>query len=185
MKSKFTFFLLLAAVFIFAFRPAPVGEQFPPLHGETLNGKSVDVPGETNGKFTLLGMAYSKKAEEDLMTWTEPMFNHFLFEGTNMFGESAPDVNLYIIPMFTGAKAAVEGKAKKIMMEQIDPKFHDHVLVYHGSNHDYKAKLHTDHKENPYFFLLDPSGKIIYKTEGAYSSDKLAKIDALMGDDDF
>ena len=40
---------------------------FPPLVGETLTGQAVEVPIQRDAKPTIIGLAYSKKAEDDGM----------------------------------------------------------------------------------------------------------------------
>ena len=41
-------------------------------------GKLVDLPNDTKGKYTLLGLAFSKKSEDDLNTWVEPVYWKFI-----------------------------------------------------------------------------------------------------------
>ena len=56
------------------------GKIFPALEAETVEDKKVKLPLDTKGKYTLLGLAYSKKSEEDLNSWFQPVFEKFLEE---------------------------------------------------------------------------------------------------------
>ncbi len=183
MRSLQIILVIFTSAILFSFEPA--GPQpFPNLHGITLLNKELDIPKDIKGNYSLLGLAYSKKAEEDLLTWAEPIFNNYIYHNENsLFPDEKKDVNVYLIPMFTGAKAAVEQKAKKTMKAKIDQKFHDHILVYHGSNHEYKAKLGVKEKDVPYFFVLDREGNVVYKTTGAFNSKKLDAIDEIIYSD--
>ena len=81
---------------------AQVGKQFPDLSAETVDDDPIVLPNDTKGKYTLLGLAYSKKSEGDLNTWFNPVFNKFIKKSTGVFGAFSYDVNVYFVPMFTG-----------------------------------------------------------------------------------
>lgn len=157
-----------------------VGMAYPDLEGETVEDLKVSIPVDTKGKYTLLGMAYSKKSEDDLNTWFQPVYTKFISEGGGLFSSFTYDVNVYFIPMFTGIKAAGVGAAKKKAVEKIDPKLHPHIIFYKGDLKTYKKALDFERKDVPYFFVLDKEGKIIYATSGAYSEDKMDEIEALL-----
>ena len=139
----------------------------------------VTLPGDANGKYTLVGLAYSKKSEGDLDTWLQPVYNTFIHkpEGKTLFGSFAYDVNVYFIPMFTGVKAAAAGTAKKKAAEGVDEKLHGYLLFFKGKLKPYKESLGFEKKDVPYFFVLDPEGKIVYATSGRYSEQKMDDIE--------
>jgi hypothetical protein len=41
----------------------------------------------------------------------------------------------------------------------------------------YKEALDFEKKDIPYFFVVDPEGKIVYATSGKYSEAKMAAIE--------
>jgi predicted transcriptional regulator len=41
-----------------------------------------------------------------------------------------------------------------------------------------------DQKDIPYIFVLDKDGKIIYQTSGAYSDEKIEKMDELVAEEE-
>ncbi|HNR73963.1 MAG TPA: hypothetical protein PKM03_07045, partial [Cyclobacteriaceae bacterium] len=73
---------LLVLVFLFAFgslsHAQVIGKQFPDMEAETVEDKKVNLPADTKGKYTLLGLAYSKKSEDELNTWFSPIYNKFV-----------------------------------------------------------------------------------------------------------
>src|SRR5688572_14947716 len=78
------------------------GKVFPDLSGETFAGKTVNLPKDTKGKMTVIGVCFSKAAEEDLKTWLNPMYNTFVVKkDTSDFFSAAInyDANFYFIPM--------------------------------------------------------------------------------------
>ncbi|MEJ2004493.1 MAG: hypothetical protein P8X57_05905, partial [Cyclobacteriaceae bacterium] len=149
------------------------GKSFPDMEAETIEDQVVSLPTDTQGKFTLLGLAYSKKSEDDLNTWFEPVYFKFIAENQGLFASFGYDVNVFFIPMFTGVKAAAAGSAKKKAAENIDPRLLPHVLFYKGDLKTYKDALAFEKRDVPYFFVLDQSGKIVYATSGAYSDSKM------------
>ncbi|MFN6943440.1 MAG: hypothetical protein ACK4ND_00725 [Cytophagaceae bacterium] len=177
-KSSINFVLLLLLSFT---NLAQVNKDFPEIEGTTLNDSIVNIPKDTKGKYTLVGMAYSKKAEDDLNTWFEPVYRTFIHKSDkpSLFAVNY-DINLYFIPMFTGANKAVAGKATKKMKDGIDKKLQPYVLVFSGKMEDYKSVLNLGQKDVPYFFVLDKNGKIIYATSGKFTEDKLEQIEELI-----
>jgi ATP10 protein len=153
-----------------------VGKQFPEMIAETVDDKKVNLPLEVGGKYTLLGLAYSKKSEDELNTWFSPIFNKFIRKPEGMMAGMGYDVNVYFVPMFTGINAAATGTAKKKAIKNVDPQLLPYILFYKGELKKYKEALDFEKRDIPYFFVLDQAGKIVYATSGAFSE---AKMDAL------
>jgi len=154
-----------------------VGKMFPEMVAETVEDKKVTLPKETKGKYTLLGLAFSKKSEEELNTWFSPVFNKFIQKTSGLMGGFGYDVNVYFIPMFTGINSAATGTAKKKAAKNIDPQLLPYILFYKGEMKPYKESLEFEKKDIPYFFVLDPKGKIVFATSGKYSDDKMDEIE--------
>lgn len=164
---------------------AQVGEMFPDMPAETVEDVVVEIPADTNGKYTLLGLAYSKKSEGDLQGWYSPVYNKFIpkKEGEGgLFAGFGYDVNVYFIPMFTGVKAAAEGTAKRKAIDNIDERLLPHILFYKGQLDPYKEKLDFEKKDIPYFFVLDAEGKIVHATSGKFTESKLDLIEEAIED---
>lgn len=156
------------------------GKIFPSISGETAVDKKVTIPTDTKGKFTLIGMAYSKAAEDELKTWYQPVYSTFIEKPKpGLFNESY-DVNLYFIPMFTGLNQAATEVAKKKAKQGIDSKLLPYIVFYKGELKQYKEQLEFEKKDTPYFFVLDQDGKIVFATSGKYSDDKLEKIEEVL-----
>jgi hypothetical protein len=162
-----------------------VGKQFPAMNTSTADGKVVDLPVDTKGKYTLLGLAFSKKSEDDLNTWMEPVFWKFIDkpEGKidQLFGNyNNYDVNAFFVPMFTGIKTAATKAAKKQALKKMDPRLIPSILFYKGQLKPYKEALDFQQKDIPYFFVLDKTGKIVYATSGRYTDEKMEKVEQIV-----
>ena len=154
-----------------------VGRIFPPMTAETVEDKKIDLPANAKGKYTLIGLAYSKKSEEELNSWFQPVFAKFIQKTNGLFSGFSYDVNVYFVPMFTGVNAAATGTAKRTALKNIDPQLLPYVLFYRGELKSYKDALDFEKKDIPYFFVLDPEGKIVYATSGKYSEAKMEAIE--------
>jgi hypothetical protein len=177
---KHAFVLLLLLVTAFAIKAQVVGKDFPALEAETVEDKKVNLPEESKGKYTLLGMAYSKKSEDELNSWFQPIFEKFIQKNKGLFEGFAYDVNVYFIPMFTGVNAAATGTAKRKAIKNVDPQLLPYILFYKGELKTYKEALDFEKKDIPYFFVLDTEGKIIYATSGESSTKKLQEIEDVL-----
>ena len=176
MKTSLTLFTMLVAALSFT-ASAQVGNTFPYLEGESLTKTFVNIPEDVKGKHTLIGLAYTKKSEQDLKSWFKPTYETFLKspEEAGLF-DITYDINCYFIPMFSGAKRAAYGKVMKKMKEGLDRKLQPHVLFYKGNIKEYKEALNFQGKDIPYFFVLDPEGKIVYATSGRYTTKKMQEV---------
>lgn len=157
-----------------------VGKVFPDMEAETVEDKKVKLPQDVKGKYTLLGLAYSKKSEDDLNSWFQPVFEKFVQKTTGLMAGFGYDVNVYFVPMFTGVNAAATGTAKRKAIKNIDPQLLPYMLFYKGELKPYKEALDFEKKDIPYFFVLDANGKIIYATSGRYTDDKMDKIETVL-----
>lgn len=174
MKKRIILPMTLLAIVFFSFRRVGVvGTMFPDLAGVTLSDKQVSLPNDTKGKSTIIAIAYSEDAEQELKTWTDPAYDKFIAKNELM----PYDVNLYFVPIFSGAKAALADAAKNKFKNEVDKELHPYVLIYRGDLDKYKSALQMDRKNSPYIFVLDKDGKIVYSTSGIYTEEKMDAIE--------
>ena len=175
MKKLLTLLVFLAGIQIT--HAQVIGNLFPDMQAETVDDKKINLPADTKGKYTLLGLAYSKKSEDELNTWFSPVYNKFIKKATGMMAGMGYDVNVYFVPMFTGVNAAATGTAKKKALKNVDPLLLPYILFYKGELKTYKEALDFEKKDIPYFFVLDAEGKIVYATSGRFSEAKLGELE--------
>ncbi len=183
--KKILYILSLSLSITFCANAQVVNTKFPALEAETIEDKVVRLPEDVRGRITLVGMAYSKKSEKDLTTWMNPVFNTFLKQKMNnssLFASFSYDIDVYLIPMFTGVNAAAKGIAKRKAAEGLDSRLLPYILFYQGKLKPYKEALDFEKRDIPYFFLLDQQGKVIYATSGAYSDKKMEAIEDAISD---
>jgi hypothetical protein len=178
MKTVIVAFVLLVGSYQLSAQV--IGKQFPDMEAETVEDLKVLLPQSTKGKYTLLGLAYSKKSEDELNSWFSPVFNKFIQKTKGILAGFEYDVNVYFVPMFTGVNAAATGTAKKKALKNIDPQLLPYILFYKGELKSYKEALDFEKRDIPYFFVLDKDGKIIFATSGAYNEDKMDQVEEVI-----
>lgn len=174
---KLTLLTSLFTIYSFLLQ-AQEGELFPSIEVVDLNEESLVIPEDTKGKFTLVGVAFSEDAQDDLYSWSQPVFSKFMDE--NNLSSLVYDPNVKLILMFTGANQVIYKKAKKKIQEGTDESLKDNVVLYKGKMEDYRDKLAMKNRKKPYFFVLDRDGKIIYTADGSYDESVLDEVGNLI-----
>lgn len=172
-----TVLLVLFASIAITSQAQVIGKMFPSMEAENVEDKKVILPDAAKGKYTLIGLAYSKKSEDELNSWFQPVFEKFIQKTSGVLASFSYDVNVYFVPMFTGINAAATGTAKRKAIKNIDPQLLPYVLFYKGELKSYKEALDFEKKDIPYFFVLDETGKILFATSGKYTPAKMSQVE--------
>ncbi len=172
--------VLFSCLLVYQMHAQVIGKMFPDMEAETVEDKKVKLPDAAKGKYTLLGLAYSKKSEDELNSWFQPVFEKFIQKTNGLLAGFGYDVNVYFVPMFTGINAAATGTAKRKALKNIDPQLLPYVLFYKGELKPYKEALDFEKKDIPYFFVLDATGKIVFATSGRYTEAKMDQVEEVM-----
>ncbi|HRH65853.1 MAG TPA: hypothetical protein PLU53_06115 [Bacteroidia bacterium] len=151
------------------------GQSVPVFKGTTADNKPMEIPTGVTGSYTLLCFASSPQSQTDLETWLEPVYNHYIAKTGIM--DAAYDVNVFFIPVFKGANATMKSALKKKFRENAQADLWGHILFCDNDLSAVEEKLNMSKGNVPYFFLLDKSGQIVFRTSGAYSEEKFDAMD--------
>ncbi|MCC6600960.1 MAG: hypothetical protein IT223_09840 [Crocinitomicaceae bacterium] len=173
------FFPLVISVALHLQGIAQKGTPFPDLTGETLENKTLSIPSDTRGKMTLVGMAFSKKSEEALKSWYQPVYDKFIAK-LGMF-DGDYDIRVLFVPMYIGLKQTAYQSTLKELRQTHRQDLFPYILFYKGELEPYGSKLGLSDKSLPYFFLLDENGRVLYATSGFYNDQKMEEIEELIG----
>ena len=174
--------IILTSIFAASVSIAQAQTLFPSMDCSSLDGKKINLPKDNNGKTTVLGMAFSQKAEKELSTWFQPAYSNFIErpDANAIIPMDSYDVNCYFVPVFSGVLQAAAGKAEKKMKEGLDKSLQSNVLVFKGKADEIKGTLKIDKTDSPWFFVIDATGKVLYTTSGAFSESKLEEIEKIL-----
>jgi len=153
------------------------GKVIPMLKGRTLSGQEITIPMPGDDKRTVLGLAFSPKAEADLKTWMQPAYDEFLTKPEGVFGAADSfDGHIYFIAMAGNVAGGVmEQKAKN----KVDAELQPHIVIYKGDSAPWLKALDVKDKSVPYFLVLNEQGEVLFVTSGAYTEEKMEKISSL------
>lgn len=192
-KNIFTLYLVLTCGLL----SAQVGKIFPDMPVTTLLGhhKNFSIPAKTKGKVALIAVGYTEEAFDKMDGWYDPVFRWYVQDASHKTTFKSKPIaqgqEVYFVAMLTGLKQAVKGKVEK-KMQELDKDLKPYFAIYAGSNADFKELGIGDSKaarQEPYFFLLDQSGKVVYVSKGKYSQaeeQKLySKLEEMLGDPTF
>lgn len=171
MRLLFSTFVLIP-VLLFAQAP------FPDLTGETADGAKVHLPPAGNKAWTIVAVACGKKAQPLLEEWFEPAYNRFVMK-SGLFAGSY-DAELYLVPVFTGLDKAAYGSSMNALRKNVDADIASHVLFSKDGSDAFLQALGIKDRDIPYFFTLDPAGRIVHRESGKFDVDKLDALEEPM-----
>ncbi|MCZ4408974.1 hypothetical protein O3Q51_09155 [Cryomorphaceae bacterium 1068] len=151
--------------------------SFPAVTTETIHGETVNVPGAFEGSFVLIGVGTGKKAEDDLKTWQVPIYNKFIAKTGLMDG--LYDVKVCFLPLFTGAMKMAKNQVVQKLQENNEKLVLDHVYVYSGEREPF-IDFGIEDKKQPYFYLLNPKGEIVWKGVGAFKQSYFDRMEEIL-----
>lgn len=154
-----------------------VGSTFPSMEMEDLNGRSIDMPAAIESEYALIGLATTKKAEDELRTWQVPVYNKYVAKSGMM--DELFDVAVYFVPVFTGANKAAKSQVVKKLKENNEKIVKDHLLIYSGDK-SALDKLGIEDKKTPYFYLVNSNGMVLWSAEGAFRQKYLEEIESIL-----
>jgi hypothetical protein len=169
---------ILITIFVAVITATSFAQTFPDIKAETVDNKTVSIPVDLKGKYSLLCFASSQKAQPDLESWLDPVYQKFIAKTGIM--DDMFDVNVYFIPVLTGTNISFAASVKKKFKENTQQDLQSHVLFCTENGKEVIKSIDMNDTSIPYFFLLDKENKIIYKTKGHYTEEKFDAIDELI-----
>lgn len=165
-----SFLFCLLTIHIFA-------QSFPSVETEKIGGEAVRVPAAFEGKYALIGIGTSQRAEDELRTWQVPVYNKFIAKTGLM--DKLYDVEVCFLPLFTGAMRAARGKVVEKLKENNEKLILDHVYVYSGDRSPF-IEFGVEDKKEPYFFLLNPDGIVVWSGKGRFKQEYFDRMEEIL-----
>jgi|HubBroStandDraft_6_1064221.scaffolds.fasta_scaffold265552_2 hypothetical protein len=163
--------MLLSIALLFGVLPPAfsVGDTLPVLKGESLNGKSIELPVAAQGKVALLVLGFSHDSQVAVEGWTKRFRTDF---------EADQRARFYEIRMVGGlkvmAKPLIEGGIRK----DTQGEDYAHVITVFGGTGFWKDRLRFRNEKDAYLILLGQEGVIRWVAHGFVSEAKYAELAA-------
>jgi hypothetical protein len=163
---------LMACAVSGLFGQSPV---FPGIQGVSLDEKRIIVP-PVNGKYSVVAIAFHRNAEDELKKWLNPLYETFIPKqksaGTLDLAE-IHDVNFIFIPMIAGFRKVAEEFKKGT-----DREFWPYIMDTEKTDvKELQKQLGVSDNKIPYFYVLDPRGKVMASVSGSFSEEKLSRLE--------
>ena len=135
-----------------------IGVKFPALSAESLTEQKVVLPQASNGKVTLIMIAFKRDSIPHLDPWLKAY--------DEAFGKNK-NYTFYKIPMMKSAFAKQISSMINGKMRKDNPKrLHDKIVTYYGPVEDYIKTLGIADEEKAYAFILGKNGLVQWRSTG-------------------
>jgi hypothetical protein len=134
------------------------GEALPPISGQALTGKSLELPAAASGKAAVLIFSFSKTAGNDARSWNERLSRDF-----------PGKVPSFTIIVLESVPKLFRGMALSGIKSSMPIAMQDRTVVLYRDETLWKQRLAFSEDSRAYVVLLGPDGRIRWESEGAFT----------------
>lgn len=155
--------LVMLGVALMASAAAPiaelaVGDQFPPLKGEFLSGRTAVLPQAASGRVALLMLGFTYDSRFQVEAWAKRFRQDF---GTE------PGVTFFEIPMIGGMARMGKWFIDSGMRRGTPKADHENVITVYGGTDGWKQRVGFNDPKAAYLILIDPHGRVAWRCAGS------------------
>ena len=151
---------------------APTSAVFPPLQARNLNGRTLALPTEFAGTRNVVIVAFRRWHQQMVDAW---------FPALEPRLAAHPDLRAYELPMiasgYTLARPFIVGGMARAIP---NPVVRERTLTVYTNVAQSLAALQISSTETITILLVDRSGQIFWRSEGEYTADKGAALEAVL-----
>jgi ATP10 protein len=140
------------------------GQMFPQLSGQTLTGKSVELPAATMGKPAVVIVSFSKTAGNDARSWNERL------------SRDSKDVPSYTIIVLESVPKLFRGLAVSSIKGSMPVPMQDRTFVLYSDEKLWKQRVAFSGDSRAYVILLGPDGRIRCSSKEAFTEPSYAQM---------
>jgi hypothetical protein len=141
------------------------GEIFPQLSGQTLTGKSVELPTATLGKPAVVIVSFSKTAGNDARSWNERLSRDF-----------PKDLSSYTIIVLESVPKLFRGLAVSSIKSSMPVPMQDRTVVLYSDEKLWKQRVAFSEDSRAYVILLGPDGRIRWSSKEEFTESSYAQM---------
>jgi hypothetical protein len=145
--------------------PLHVGALFPGFSGQTITGRSLNLPTAAKDKSAVLVFSFSRTAGKDARLWNEHL--------TKDFPTTIP---AYGVILLESAPKIFRGLAISGIKSSMPISVQDRTIVLYRDEELWKQRLAVRDDRRAYVLLLGPSGHVRWVNSGAFSDAMYARL---------
>lgn len=138
--------------------PLRPGDAFPNFSGQTLTGKTLDLPSVTTGKPTAVIFSFSRIGGKDARAWTERL------------SKDLPDLSINAIILLESVPSLFRGMALSGIKTGMPLSMQDHTVVMYKDEVLWKERLKVTDENRAYLVLYGPDGHIRWSNTTAFTN---------------
>jgi hypothetical protein len=151
---------------------APAFESDPPkIHGETVNGRPIELPEAAAGKIALLLLGFSKQGGEQTGVWEDHVSKDFADD---------PRFTVYTIAVLEGVPALFRGMVKSGIRSGTPAPKRDRMVTTVSGEAALKKFAGVSDSKIPYLVLLDASGHVRWRGHGPFEQGQYGALKAVV-----
>jgi hypothetical protein len=139
-------------------------QMLPPISGETLTGKTLDLPAAAMGKPSVVIFSFSKAAGTDSRLWSERLTR------------DVPAVADYSVIELESLPKLLRGMVVSSIKGGMPPRLQERTIVLYHDAALWKQRLACSDDSRAYVILLDPAGRIQWENDGPFSDPSYAAL---------
>ena len=139
---------------------------FPALNGETLNGKKVSLPGESQVPI-LIVIGFSRASQQQTLEWGKCMRE---LKAQQLEFNYRPVAELESVPR------PFRGFVAKNIRSAVPSELHDNFVVLFEGEKTLKQLAHFDRSEEAYVILLDVKARILWQDHGPCNDGRVSAL---------
>jgi hypothetical protein len=166
-RSVLSFVLIFFHYSLAAADPLTIGDPLPEIQGETLEGKSLELPTACAGKITLIVFSFTKKGGMSAWQWRDS-FEKELGSNSN--------VSNYGVMFLEGVPRLLRGLASSGIKKGIPKNMYSFLLRVYENETLWKERLNVSNEDDGYSVLLNSSGKVIWMSTAPFSENQFNEL---------
>lgn len=141
------------------------GQMFPQFSGQTLTGKSVELPAAALGGPAIVIFSFSRTAGKDARSWNEHL--------SRDFPQAVPS---YTVIVLESVPKLVRGMALSGIKGSMPPPMQDRTIVLYRDEALWKQRLAFSDDSRAYLILLGPDGRMLWSSDGQFTDSDYARL---------
>jgi len=137
--------------------PLRPGDAFPNFSGQTLTGKTLDLPSVTAGKPVAAVFSFSRTGGRDARAWSEHLSKEF------------PNLSINTIILLESVPSLFRGMALSGIKTGMPLSMQDRTVVMYKDEVLWKERLEVTDENRAYLVLLGPDGHIRWSNTTAFT----------------
>jgi hypothetical protein len=149
--------------------------QFPSVTGSSLQRKRLSLPEAFEGELNLVFVAFQRWQQSQVDTWI-PL--------ARQLEASLPGLRYYELPTIRRLNALSRTFINEGMRAGIpDPVARERTITLYVDKTKFRKALQLPHEEEIHVMLLDRSGVVLWRAEGAFTLEKAGSLEAAVRGD--